>query len=73
MEVQNIELHFFLWVGGGGGGGGGAGGQKINMFGGMMKLLFFYVWGSFLSIWGFFKVKLQIWKMFLELLNFKYV
>ena len=42
-----------------------------------------YVWGydeffflrfgeSFLSIWGFFMVKVQIWKTFLGLLNFKF-
>ena len=27
---------------------------------------------SFLSIWCFFMVKVQIWKIFLGLLNFKY-
>ena len=27
---------------------------------------------SFLSIWRFFMVKVQIWKIFLGLLNFKY-
>ena len=37
-----------------------------------MKLFFLSFGESFLSIWGFFMVKVQIWKIFLGLLNFKY-
>ena len=52
-------------------GGGGREGQ-INKYGGMMKFIFLRFGESFLSIWGFFMVKVQIWKIFLGLLNFKY-
>ena len=37
-----------------------------------MKFIFLRFGESFLSIWGFFMVKVQIWKIFLGLLNFKY-
>ena len=42
------------------------------MFGSMMKLCFLRFVESFLSIWRFFMVKVQIWKIFLGSLNFKY-
>ena len=38
----------------------------------MMKLLFFYVLGSHFYQFGLFMVKVQIWKIFLGLLNLKY-
>ena len=60
---------FFFW----GGGGGGQGVRKINLWRFDEIMIFCSFWVSFLSIWGFFKVKVQIWKMFLGLLNFKYV
>ena len=66
LEVQNFELHFLE-------GGGGREGQINKYVWGYDEINFFLRFGeSFLSIWGFFMVKVQIWKIFLGLLNFKY-
>ena len=63
--------YIFCW---GGGWGGGQEIRKINMFGDMMKLLFFFTFWGVISInLGLFKVNVQIWKMFLGSLKFEYV
>ena len=68
--------YIFCW-GGGGGGGEGRGQEirKINMFGDMMKLEFFFFtfWGVISINLGLFKVNVQIWKMVLGSLKFEYV
>ena len=67
LKVQNFELHFFF-----GGGGVGAGGQKNKYLWMYDEIRFFYVLGAISINLGLFKVKVQIRKMFLGLLNFKY-
>ena len=66
LKVQNFELHFLE-------GGGGRDGQ-INkcVWEYDENYDFFTFCESFLSIWRFFMVKVQIWRIFLGLLNFKY-
>ena len=61
LEIQNFELHFLL-----GGGGGGAGDQKnkyVLRYDEIM-IFFFYVFGSFLSIWGFLRSTFRFGKCF---------
>ena len=72
LEIQNFELHFLL----GGGGGGGAGDQKNKYVWRYDEIMiyFFLRFGGVISInLGLFKVNVQIWKMFLGSLKFKYV
>ena len=66
MKVQNFELHFLE------GGGRGREGQ-INKYVWEYDeiMIFLRFVESFLSIWRFFMVKVQIWKIFFGLLNFK--
>ena len=67
MEVQNFELHFLE------GGGRSREGQINKYVWGYDDIIFFFTFWGVISInLGLFMVKVQIWKIFLGLLNFKY-
>ena len=65
LEVQNFELHFW-----GEEGSGGAENKYVWRYDEIMTSFTFL--GVIFNNLGLFKVKEQIWKMFLGLLNFKY-
>ena len=66
MEVQNFEFHFFFF-------GGGGGGQNKYVLGydDIMNIFLDLLGSHSIHFRALLKVKVQYWKMCLELLNFK--